>query len=285
MRYKIVLFLVACIACQSSVLAADAETLKAQLLELRQEKSRINADFDRKIAEVERQIFEIQGPLPTWVENSSEAERGFIDFNVYFDTENYSVATANIGAKLPNNFSYFSLNNFFNAFGDSDYTEFESLYSEQNLTWSPPETSPIAWNIQWNVRSGADNDRLRLAPQWLLHKTPGLKDLFKFLNMTYKINFHAVQWDDETHGDYVWQMEHVYYASIFPELFDDRIYLSGFADHTFGGPNNPALVTEHQLGVRVIDNWYAVAEYRRNEYRKGNEDSLGLGVEYKILFR
>jgi len=160
----------------------------------------------------------------------------------------------------------------------------KDFYTEQNLTWAPPGTKPIAWNIQWNLRSPDNNDRLRLAPQWLVHQTPVLDRILGALNLTYKINFHVVQWDDETHGDYVWQMEHVYRVNVFPGWFDNRVYMSGFVDHTFGGPNNPAVVTEHQIGLRVIDNWYAIAEYRRNEYRKGNEDSLGLGVEYKINY-
>lgn len=283
-KYWILAGIVLFVGSRDSVAASDVEVLKAQIVSLRAEQAKNNQRYQDQIDALEKQVFEIQGPLPTWIENSSQASKGFIDFNLYYDTENFSVLTVNAGADLPNDFSYFSLTNFSSDFGDSDYTDLNELYSEQNLTWSPAETDPIAWNIQWNIRSGENNDRFRLAPQWLVHKTPFLDKFFKAINATYKINFHLVQWDDETHGDHVWQMEHVYFMNVLPHLFDGKLYLSGFADHTFGGPGNPALVTEHQIGYRMIDNWFAVAEYRRNEYRKGNEDSLGLGVEYKVIF-
>ncbi|MFT5207846.1 MAG: hypothetical protein ACI9CF_001606 [Candidatus Omnitrophota bacterium] len=278
--------LISCLAVSVTypVWANEVDDLKAQIKRLRQKQSDNFNEYQERIDASAKKVLEMQGVLPTWIENSSKASKGFIDFNWYYDIEKYSVMTVNIAATLPNNISYFSLNNFFNDFNDSDYTDFEDFYSEQNLTWAPPETRPIAWNIQWNLRSPDNNDRLRLAPQWRIHETPYLDKILGALNMTYKINFHAVQWDDETHGDYVWQMEHVYRVNVFPGWFDNRVYISGFADHTFGGPNNPALVTEHQLGVRVLDNWYAIAEYRRNEYRKGNEDSLGVGIEYKVVF-
>ncbi|MFT5207112.1 MAG: hypothetical protein ACI9CF_000861 [Candidatus Omnitrophota bacterium] len=265
-------------------MASNTQDLKLQIVQIRAEQNKSNQGYQDQIDALQKQVVQIEGPLPTWIQNSSKASKGFIDFNWYYDIENYSVMTVNLGAKLSNNLSYFSLNNFFNDFNDSDYADVEDFYSEQNITWSPPETGPIAWNVQWNLRSGEGNDRLRLAPQWLLDKTPLLDKLLGAMNATYKINFHAVQWDDETHGDYVWQMEHVYRMNIFPQWFDNRVYLAGFVDHAFGGPSNPAVVSEHQVGIRLLDNWHAIAEYRRNEYRKGNEDSLGLGVEYKINF-
>ena len=71
---------------------------------------------------------------------------------------------------------------------------------------------------------------------------------------------------------------------VLPDILNDRLYIGGFADHSFGGPGDPEVVNENQLGVRLYDWWYAVAEYRYNGYRKGDESSLGLGFEYVIKF-
>lgn len=297
---------VRCLPCMFAILigflpaegmCSEVGALRAQLDGLLAEKAAVVRALDERIRTVESELARAEGrpsslmpsPKPpaagsSEVKPASIPSKGFLDFNTYYDVEKYSVVTINAQAVLPNDLSYFSLTNYSNGFGAGDETEFDDFYTEQNLTWSPAATGPVGWNIQWNLRSGVNNDRLRLAPQWRLQDTPVIGPLLKQLRARYFINFHAVQWDDETHGDYVWQMEHVYRIDVLPELLDDRVYLAGFMDHTFGGPGNPAVVTEHQLGVRIIDRWYAIAEFRRNEYRKGREDSLGLGAEYIIRY-
>lgn len=213
----------------------------------------------------------------------SKASGGFIDFNLYpySKIENDSVFTINAFAKLPNRFSYFSLTNFYNQSDREELTDTENFYTEQNLRWALPRNIPFDLTVQWNLRSGKDNDRLRLGARWKMHQTPFFNKLLKAINMTYTINFHF-QFDHT--DDTIWQMEHVYRINVLPDLLDNRVYIGGFGDHTFGGPDDPALVTENQLGVRLVDNLHAVAEYRRNEYRKGKENGLGIGLEYIVKF-
>ena len=63
-------------------------------------------------------------------------------------------------------------------------------------------------------------------------------------------------------------MEHVYRLS-FPQL-NERLYLSGFIDHTINQksstnvPSDP-IVMETQLGFRIVENLFAVTEYRSNQ--------------------
>jgi len=71
----------------------------------------------------------------------------------------------------------------------------------------------------------------------------------------------------------------------FPYI-SERLYLSGFADHTFNEnlptaiPSNP-IVAEAQLGYRLIPNTFAIAEYRVNQYRRNNVNNIAVGMEYK----
>ncbi|WP_286873142.1 hypothetical protein [Spongiibacter sp.] len=217
------------------------------------------------------------------VKNSSG---GFLDFNFYpylSDVDNDNVFTLNIAASLPNRFSYFSLTNIGNQPEDNEFSDTTTYYTEQNLRWKVTDTAPIDLTVQGNMRSGEDNDRLRLGFRWRLNDTAFLSPFFKAINLSYSINFHAVQIDD-VEAD-VWQMEHVF-AMAFPYL-TDRLYLAGFIDHTFNEdlpdevPSDPA-VAEVQLGLRLVENFYAIAEWRLNQYRRSDVNNLALGVEYKI---
>lgn len=214
------------------------------------------------------------------------SQGGFLDFNFYpylSDVENDNVFTLNIGASLPNRFSYFSLLNIGNQAGRGEFEDTVSYYTEQNLRWKITDTSPLDLTAQYNMRSGNDNDRMRLGFRWRLNDTPVLSDVFKAMNLAYSINFHALQLDhvDES----VWQMEHVF-GMKFPYL-TDRLYLAGFVDHTFNEklpanmPSNPA-VGEVQLGLRLVENFYVISEYRVNQYRRSDVNNLSAGVEYKI---
>lgn len=214
----------------------------------------------------------------------SKASGGSMDFNLYphVEVETDNVFTINAFAKLPNRFSYFSLTNFGNQADRDELSDTVSFYTEQNLRWALPANIPFDLTLQWNPRSGDNNDRLRLGTRWKAPVTPGIKNFFEAIDMTYTLNFHVVQLDHM--DDYLWQMEHVYRINILPDILNDRLYIGGFADHSFGGPGDPEVVNENQLGVRLYDWWYAVAEYRYNGYRKGDESSLGLGFEYVIKF-
>lgn len=212
------------------------------------------------------------------------AMSGFIDVNSYpvlTSVENDSVLTVNLGAKLAARFSYFSLNNYYQRAGSSRFLDVDRYYTEQNLRWQVAEDSPLDLTLQLNFRSGSNNDRQRLGFRWRVNDTQLFEGFFNQINLTYSINFHVVQFDNND-GD-VWQMEHVFRLTV-PEL-SERWYLSGFMDHTFneqlpaGLPNNP-IVAEAQLGFRLIDQLYLVTEYRRNEYRRGDVTNVAVGLEY-----
>ncbi|MFT5888901.1 MAG: hypothetical protein ACI9BO_001725 [Zhongshania sp.] len=217
---------------------------------------------------------------------SRNTQSGFLDFNIYpylSDVNNDSVLTLNIAANLANRFSYFSLFNIGNQTADSELSDTTSYYTEQNLRWQITDNSPFDLTVQYNMRSGDDNDRLRFGGRWRLNDSPQLKSIFEQIHLRYALNLHLVQIDD---GDsHVWQMEHSFNLK-FPYL-SDRLYLGGFIDHTFNEylpaniPANP-IVGEAQLGYRIVENLYAVAEYRINEYRRSDENNLALGVEYKM---
>lgn len=211
---------------------------------------------------------------------------GFLDFNFYpylSDVDNDNVFTLNIFAALPNRFSYFSLTNYGNQSGRGELEDVVSFYTEQNLRWKIADDSPLDLTAQYNMRGGEDNDRLRLGFRWRLNNTEFLEDFFQAINLKYSINFHALQLDHRSED--VWQMEHVF-AMKFPYL-TDRLYLSGFVDHTFNEdlpdsiPDDP-MVAEAQLGLRLVENFYVTTEYRLNQYRRSDVNNLAAGVEYKM---
>ncbi len=110
-----------------------------------------------------------------------------------------------------------------------------------------------------------------------------MQNFFDFLHLAYSINFHALQFDHES--PYVWQMEHVIHMK-FPWL-SDRLYLAGFIDHTFNedvpdGVRSAPIVLEMQAGFRLYSQLHAVAEYRFNDYRHGDEDNLAIGLQYRL---
>ena len=205
---------------------------------------------------------------------------GFLDFNGYYDTREFSVITINILAKLPNRFQYFSLTNYQSASHSSDL---ESFYSEHNLRWQIKKDCPLDLTYQFVMRQGTGNDDFRLGVRWRLSNTPKLAAVFKKLNMSYSINPMLIQFRVNTHTKYMTQTEHVYRI----KLYKDRVYLGGFADQNFVYINNNISfkwVTEHQLGIRIIDQLYAVAEYRINEFLTSEYTGLGYGIEYKVKF-
>ncbi len=214
---------------------------------------------------------------------------GFVDINVYpylSDVDNDNTITLNIGAKLNNRFSYFSLTNFGNEKGEAELAEINTFYTEQNVRWQISEKSPIDLTLQMNFRSDDDNDRQRLGFRWRINDTQVFNNLFKAINLSWSINFHVKQFDSVPEN--VWQMEHVFRMT-FPAI-DKRLYLSGFIDHTFNEnneglvgnvPKNP-VVGEIQLGYRVIENLFFITEFRVNEYRRSDVNNMAVGLEYLI---
>lgn len=217
---------------------------------------------------------------------SKNALSAVIDFNLYpylSDIESDTVYTLNIAANLQHGFSYFSLSNFSNQSQTGELGDINAFYTEQNIRWRMGERMPLDLTVQLNFRSGEDNDRHRLGFRWRLNDTPGLQGIFDYAHLAYSLNFHVVQFDD-VDAD-VWQIEHVFRLSL-PQI-SERLYLAGFIDHTFNEdlpaniPSNP-IVGEAQLGVRLVENLYAVTEYRVNQYRRTDVNNIAAGLEYII---
>lgn len=212
---------------------------------------------------------------------------GFMDLNGYYDTRGGTTLSINYLAILNKKLSYFSFVNYQQGgFGIDKPNDFDFFYTEHNLTYSPFKKLPFDINVQGVFIGGEKNDKLRIAPSWRVHSTPGLDKFFKSINMTYGINFHVLQFSATPNDDFTWQMEHFYMINIAPKKLNNRLYLSGFADHTMGGKLSKGLVMEHQLGARLFDQFYAVAEYRYFSYLPDKYKSgMGLGLQYLILFK
>lgn len=228
----------------------------------------------------------------------SHENHGFLDFNGYYDSREFSVMTLNILAKLPNRFQYFSLTNYVGnsdtAIGNTDKaSELHTFYTEQNLRWGIKEGLPFDLTAQWVIRNSSVNDDLRLGIRWRLSNTPKIETVFKKLNMFYSVNFHLVQFRIHSETEFMTQIEHVYKIMVFPKLLNKRLYISGFADQNIvdvlddsGKKTGTSLkwVTEHQLGINLIDQLYLVAEYRINDFLPYGNSGIGYGLEYKIVF-
>jgi hypothetical protein len=186
-------------------------------------------------------------------------------------------------AQLPAGFSYFSYVNFRGATTGDD---FDFSRSEQTLRWGISEKLPLDLSFQAVLVDGSGNDFSQLGISWRVHNTPGLSDLFRRINLIYRITFQLKRIGSA--DDKVWQTEQ-YFKMKFPGL-SERLYLSGFIDQTYDQegpdalPENP-VVAEVQAGLRLWKNFYGVAEYRVNDFRLGNENNLAVGIEYKHAWR
>lgn len=213
---------------------------------------------------------------------------GFLDFNIYpylSDADNDTSVTINAGARLANRFSYFGFINMGNQAGSSELSETNTFYSEQNVRWQIQPDSPFDLTLQMNFRTGDDNDRHRLGVRWRLNDSIFIKDFFKRNRFQYAVNLHLIQFDNEPGN--VWQIEHSFRKTW--GTSDRTIYLSGFIDHTFNQtlpsefPDNP-IVAEAQFGIELMNNFFLVTEYRRNEYRIEQSNNWAIGAEYVITW-
>lgn len=209
---------------------------------------------------------------------------GFLDFNAYRDTRDYSVFTINLFSTLPHRFQYFSLTNYYN---DQKSPDLESFYAEHNLRWAIREQLPLDLTYQYVLRQGERNDDHRFGLRWRLHDTPFFAEIFSKLNMAYTFNPMFLQLKSKTQPEYMTIIEHAYKMAILPSRLNNRVYVAGFADQNFRFNDDKVTfewVTEHQVGVRLIDELYAVAEYRINTFTPSDNYGWGYGMEYKIVF-
>lgn len=188
--------------------------------------------------------------------------------------------SATVTAALSGRFSYFSFFNYRGVLSPGGVT-FDR--TEQNLRFSLSDRVPIDLNLQAVLVGGNADDHVQLGIGWRVNDTVWLKDIFERLSLTYRLTFHLTQMS--TADQSFWQMEHNFRMS-FPRI-SERLYLSGFLDHTFGLERNDNLpkhpvVTEIQFGVRLFARLYAVTEYRINDYRPAEPHNIGVGFEYKF---
>lgn len=218
---------------------------------------------------------------------SKNVRSGMLDFNLYpylSDVSNDSVFTLNVAANLHQGFSYFSLTNIYNQHDESELQDTTSFYTEQNLRWQIYD-SAFDLTGQFNFRSGENNDRHRLGFRWRLNNSNTLKSLFDRLNLAWSINIHLLQIDDT--DDNEWQMEHVFRWKA-PQL-SKRLYIAGFIDHTFNEelpeniPNN-SIISEIQVGYRLIENLHVVLENRINQYRRSDVNNTAAGIQYTLIW-
>jgi len=209
---------------------------------------------------------------------------GFVDFNGYYDTRDFSVLTYNILVNM-NRFQYFSLTNYESDKGSFDL---ETTYAEHNLRWKLSKTSPLDLTMQYVLRGGPNNDDYRFGLRARLNSIPKINSFFKKLNMSYSINPMFIQFRRDSKTKYMTIIEHVYRINIAPKRLNNRLYVGGFIDQNFSYLDNGGVafkyVSEHQLGVRLIDQFYAVLEFRINDFLADENYGLGYGLEYKIVF-
>ena len=218
------------------------------------------------------------------VEKERPKVTGFVDFNGYYDTRDFSVLTYNILANM-NRFQYFSLTNYESTNGSFDL---ENTYAEHNIRWKLSKIAPLDLTMQYVIRSGPDNDDFRLGMRARLNSIPAISSFFKKMNMSYSINPMFIQFRRNSKTKYMSIIEHVYRINIAPKSLNNRLYIGGFIDQNFnyldGGGVAFKYVSEHQLGIRLINQFYAVLEYRINDFLPTENYGLGYGLEYKIVF-
>ena len=204
---------------------------------------------------------------------------GFLDFNAYYDSRNYAVLTYNLFAKLPSGIQYFSLTNYQGSENNSDLSVY---YSEHNLRYPMLKDIPIDATYQYVGRTGLKNDKHRLGIRLRLHGIKHLKNKFNQWRIKYSVNPMFVEFGTANEPKYATIIEHVYHV----KFFKNYLYLAGFADQNFISTSSgieTSWVTEHQLGFRIKNEFYAVLEYRINEF-DSQPTGLGIGIEYKVKF-
>ena len=210
---------------------------------------------------------------------------GFVDFNYYGDTRNFSVLTINAGAKLPYDFEYFQFVNYTSPLGNESALEnwtdfFTEIHLRRPIAKDSEWFKHLDWTVMWADGSGPQEVG-RLGVRWRFQDTPGpIGSFFRdTLKLNYSLNFHFLE--DDGSG---WQMEHVYRRS----FLDGLVYVGGFADHNVNGTADSSdWVSETQVGVKLLGNFYAVAEYRYFSFANSSrfKQGVGIGVEYAIRFQ
>ncbi len=214
------------------------------------------------------------------VAQNRKATEGIFDFNYYRDSREFNSFTTNLLATMEGGFQYFSLTNLESEVEASDKTDSTIYYTEQNLRWQLSQNGLFMLSTQAALQSGEKNDLARAGVLVNITALSPLAEFAKAHDFAFGVNLFPIQ-VDELKG-YHWQIEYFYKFQIARKFFADRLYLSGFADQNIG-PDKTTWVTEHQLGLRIFDNFFLVSEYRINEFLKKNT-GWATGLEYVLPF-
>ncbi|MCA9063536.1 MAG: hypothetical protein KDA96_10770 [Planctomycetaceae bacterium] len=223
------------------------------------------------------------GLLGSLIGSSPDRPTGFVDLNLYGDTRDFSVFTINTGARLPHQFEYFQFINLTGDFGNSPMIEnwtgfFTEIHLRRPIASDNDLLKHLDWSVMW-ADGSVGREVGRLGIRWRFQDIAGpVGDFFTdTLRLKYSLTFHILE--DDGSG---WQLEHVYRR----DFLDGLVYVSGFADHNINGTaDSSSWVTETQIGVRLFDRFYAVAEYRYTSFAPSQfRSGWGIGVEYAIPF-
>ena len=204
--------------------------------------------------------------LATFSVNAQDSgpPRATIDFSLYpylRSVKDDADFTVTMNARLPGHFSYFG---YLNMKGAVTGGSFVFDRSEQNLRYTISNDLPLDLNLQGVLARGDGNDFYQVGVGWRIHDTPGWRNFFDRINLIYRMTIQLRRF--EVADTSSWALEH-WFRMTFPQV-SDRLYLSGFIDQSFDEtlpaamPESP-IVTEIQLGMRMFDQFYAIAEYRK----------------------
>ena len=186
-----------------------------------------------------------------------------------------------LNGNLPGRFSYFSFTNL-KGIATTGSARFDR--SEQNLRIRIVDGMPFDVNLQALFIDGDGNDFYQAGLGWRINDTPSWEGFFDRIHFIWRATFHLKRWGTSNAAADAWALEHFYRLTI-PQ-WSDRFYLSGFHETTYNldvpaGAAKRPVVTETQIGWRFWKDFHLVAEYRRNDFRVGDEHNLAVGLEFK----
>ncbi|MCB0736392.1 MAG: hypothetical protein KDC92_02680 [Bacteroidetes bacterium] len=189
----------------------------------------------------------------------------------------------NMLLNFPSNVQYFSFVNYNRSQPGNDV---ESYYSEHHVRWAAFKSLPIDLSQLWVNMSGSGNNNLKYGIRWKWYETPVMCSVLKNSHLFFALNFHLFEFAPQQNATFLTQIEYVYNLKIFPKQLKNRLYLSGFADQNLEGNGSfkSKWVHEHQIGFKLYKSWYAVAEFRVNQYLPFGYKGWGFGIEYLANF-
>jgi hypothetical protein len=208
---------------------------------------------------------------------------GFFDPSFYYNSNAKTDASLNILLTNKQRITYFSL---LNLYATEHSTDMSNYFTKQYLFYSPFKNIPIEINQVWISSSGNNNDYLRYGFRWNIHKMPRIKSFFEQHHLILFANVQCIQLNNAGKNPFFPEFELIYRWFPLNKYSKNRIYVAGFFDQCVDRVEqntNATLVSEHQLGVRLWDNFYCVGEVRYNEYL-AKSLSLGVGIEYLVRF-